>query len=53
MKIAEIDWHLFWNAFSQQDVESRDRWGRALGLCGRRREVVDAPNAIGGEQFNP
>ena len=26
MKIAEIDWHLFWHAFSQQDVESRDRW---------------------------
>ena len=26
MKIAEIDWQLFWHAFSQQDVESRDRW---------------------------
>ena len=26
MKIAEIDWHLFWYAFSQQDEESRDRW---------------------------
>ena len=26
MKIAEIDWHLFWHAFSQQGVESRDRW---------------------------
>ena len=26
MRIAEIDWQLFWHAFSQQGVESRDRW---------------------------
>jgi hypothetical protein len=26
MKIAEIDWQIFWDALSQQDCGSRDRW---------------------------
>lgn len=41
MKIAEIDWPLFWQALHQQDPAER-LVARALGFCRRCGEAVAA-----------
>jgi hypothetical protein len=33
MKVAAIDWQLFWQAWRQQDPSGEGDWARALGFC--------------------
>jgi hypothetical protein len=44
MKIAEVDWPLFWHALNQQDSASRNRW---LGRWVFADEGVEAVSAAG------
>ena len=49
MKIAEIDWQVFWNALRQQDCAGRDRWlGRwAFADDGARLSMAPALSQSG------
>ncbi len=47
MKIAEIDWRLFWHALGQQRFTDRDRWlGRwVFADDGVKMSMQSAPSA--------
>jgi hypothetical protein len=49
MKIAEIDWQLFWHALGQQRFTDRDRWlGRwVFAAAGVRLSMRSVPPRIG------
>ena len=54
MKIAEIDWQLFWHALGQQRFTDRDRWlGRwVFADDGVRMSMQSAPSETGNSVHN-
>jgi len=54
MKIAEIDWQLFWHALGQQRFTDRDRWlGRwFFADDGVRMSMQSAPSETGNSVHN-
>ena len=54
MKIAEIDWQLFWHALGQQRFTDQDRWlGRwVFADDGVRMSMQSAPSETGNSVHN-